>query len=50
MENGGTFVVPGSATDSRTGQNQVTPDTDAAQLLAQSSHGVVALTAPKGTC
>jgi len=49
LANGGTYVLPGSHADA-SGANVITPETDPRELLAQSPHGLVSLTAPAGTC
>uniref|UniRef100_A0A7S0FZQ7 Phytanoyl-CoA dioxygenase family protein n=1 Tax=Pyrodinium bahamense TaxID=73915 RepID=A0A7S0FZQ7_9DINO len=49
LENGGTYVLPGSHAD-KTGANVVTPETDPHELIRRSPHGIVSLTAPAGTC
>mmetsp|Transcript_41271 Transcript_41271/g.119363 ORF Transcript_41271/g.119363 Transcript_41271/m.119363 type:complete len:375 (+) Transcript_41271:104-1228(+) len=49
LENGGTYVLPGSHADA-SGANVITPETDPHELIRKSPHGLVSLTAPAGTC
>uniref|UniRef100_A0A7S1Q9Q7 Phytanoyl-CoA dioxygenase family protein n=1 Tax=Alexandrium catenella TaxID=2925 RepID=A0A7S1Q9Q7_ALECA len=49
LENGGTYVLPGSHADA-SGANVITPETDPHELIRRSPHGLVSLTAPAGTC
>jgi len=49
LENGGTYVIPGSATDGY-GNNILTEDTDADEFLRNHKYGIVALCGNPGTC
>ena len=48
LENGGTYVIPGSAT--LDGSPVIVEGTDAEEYMANHPHGIVALCAPAGTC
>ncbi len=55
LENGGTYVVPGTAIDSETGNCIVTEAVvsnadDAVEFVRAHKYGIVALTAPAGVC
>jgi ectoine hydroxylase-related dioxygenase (phytanoyl-CoA dioxygenase family) len=49
LENGGTYVIPGSATDG-SGNSILTEDTDADEFVRNHKYGIVALCGPPGTC
>ena len=49
LENGGTYVIPGTATDGH-GNNVITEGIDAEEFLASHKYGIVALCGPPGTC
>lgn len=49
LENGGTYVIPGSATDGH-GNILLTEDTDADEFVRNHKYGIVALCGDPGTC
>ena len=49
LEEGGTYVIPGSATDEH-GMPAIVPGMDAEEYLANHPTGIVALCGPPGTC
>lgn len=49
LEEGGTYVLPGTATDGQ-GDNVVQPGIDAEEFVRTHKYGIVSLCAPAGSC